>query len=303
MNLKFLSAALASLLVLAPFASAQDAAPAATPAPAPAAAALKTLALGRVKATPSILASASANNRKNSIDRMSQALDGQLIAAIQQTRKFTVLARSDSDALIEENAAAGQSFDFGKSDLTLVVTIDDFQDFTQTATFATLGKTATKRVIRFSTVAKLYETKTNKLVETANFQEQNLDAEEELANSTSSGGELSDALLVALTRRMSEKIAQRVADVAFPAKILAKTGKIVTINRGDGTGIAVGQLWEVFALGEELKDPDTGASLGREEVSVGKVRIQRVTPRTAQAEIAGEDLGIDRGAVVRRVEQ
>ena len=267
----------------------------------PAAATLKTLAVAKIKATPALLAAASGEGRKNSIDRMSQALDSQLISAVQQTRKFTVLARSDADALIEENAAAGQAFDFGKSDLTLVVTIDDFQDFTQTATFAAIGKTATKRVIRFSTVAKLYETKTNKLVETANFQEQNLDTEEELALSASSGGELSDALLLALTRRMSEQVAQRVADVAFPAKVIAKTGKIVTINRGDGTGIAAGQLWEVFAVGEELIDPDTGASLGREEMSVGKVRIQRVTPKTAQGEITGEDLGIDRGAVVRRV--
>jgi curli biogenesis system outer membrane secretion channel CsgG len=283
--------------------SAQDGAPAAASAATAPAPALKTLAVGKIKATPALLANAAANQRRNSIDRMSQALDGQLIAALQQTRKFTVLARSDADALIEENAATGRSFAFGDSDLTLVVTIDDFQDFTQTATFASLGKTATKRVIRFSTVAKLYETKTNKLVETANFQEQTLDAEEELANSTSSGGELSDSLLVALTRRMSEKVAQRVADVAFPARILAKTGKIVTINRGDGTGIAPGQLWEVFALGEELIDPDTGASLGREEVSVGRVRVQRVTARTAQAEITGEDLGIDRQAVVRRVEQ
>jgi hypothetical protein len=302
--LRPLSLCLLSLFVAicAPL-SAQDAAPAPARAPAPAAPSLKTVAVAKIKATPALLADAAGNNRKGSIDRMSQALDSQLIAALQQTRKFTLLARSDSDALIEENAASGQSFAFGNSDLTLVVTIDDFQDFTQTAHFATINKTATKRVIRFATVAKLYETKTNKLVETANFQEQNLDTEEELANSTSSGGELSDALLLALTRRMSEKVAQRVADVAYPARILAKTGKIVTINRGDGTGIAAGQLWEVFALGEELIDPDTGASLGREEVSVGKVRIQRVTPRTAQAEIAGEDLGIDRGAVVRRVEQ
>ena len=291
-------AALAAALPL----SAQDAPAAATQAPAPAAATLKALAISKVKATPAILSDAATEGRRNSIDRMSQALDGQLISAIQQTRKFTVLARSDADALIEENAASGQAFAFGKSDLTLVVTIDDFQDFTQTATFATLGKTATKRVIRFAAVAKLYETATNKLVETANFQEQNLDTEEELANSTSSGGELSDSLLLALTRRMSEKIAQRVADVAFPARILAKTGKIVTINRGDGTGIAAGQLWEVFAVGEELIDPDTGASLGREELSVGRVRIQRVTPRTAQGEVTGEDLGIDRGAIVRRVE-
>jgi curli biogenesis system outer membrane secretion channel CsgG len=306
MNLKSASVALrlASALLLAssaalPGALAQDATP--PPAPAAPAPALKTLALAKVKATPAILGNAAANNTKNSIDRMSQALDSQLIAAVQQTRKFTVLARSDADALIEENAASGQAFDFGKSDLTLVVTIDDFQDFTQTATFAAIGKTATKRVIRFATVAKLYETKTNKLVETANFQEQNLDTEELLANSSSEGGQLSDALLLALTRRMSEQIAQRVADIAFPARILAKTGKVVTINRGDGTGIASGQLWEVFALGEEMIDPDTGASLGREEVSVGKVRIQRVTPRTAQGEVTGEDLGIDRGAVVRRV--
>jgi hypothetical protein len=303
MNVKSFSSALllASglwLLASAPSESrAQDAAPAATPAPA----GLKALAVAKIKATPALLAAAAGEGRKNSIDRMSQALDSQLISAVQQTRKFTVLARSDADALIEENAAAGQAFDFGKSDLTLVVTIDDFQDFTQTATFAAIGKTATKRVIRFSTVAKLYETKTNKLVETANFQEQNLDTEEELALSASSGGELSDALLLALTRRMSEQVAQRVADVAFPAKVIAKTGKIVTINRGDGTGIAAGQLWEVFAVGEDLIDPDTGASLGREEMSVGKVRIQRVTPKTAQGEVTGEDLGIDRGAVVRRV--
>ncbi len=293
---------LSALALALPAAKAQDATPA--PAPAPAAApALKTLALAKIKATPAILANASGANRKNSIDRMSQALDGQMISAVQQTRKFTVLARSDADALIEENAASGKPFAFTESDLTLVVTIDDFQDVTQTATFASIGKTATKRVVRFSTVAKLYETKTNKLVETANFQEQNLDTEELLPASSTDGGELSDSLLLSLTRRMSEQIAQRVADVAFPARIIAKTGKIVTINRGEGTGIAAGQLWEVFALGEELKDPDTGASLGREEMSVGKVRIQRITPRTAQGEISGEDLGIDRGAIVRRVAQ
>jgi curli biogenesis system outer membrane secretion channel CsgG len=264
---------------------------------------LKTLAISKVKATPAILANAAGNERRNSIDRMSQALDGQLVSALQQTRKFTLLARSDADALIEEAAATGRTFDFGDADYLLVVTVDDFQDFIQTAPFASIGKTATKRVIRFSAVAKIYETKTNKLVETANFQEQNLDTEEVLANSASAGGELSDSLLLALTRRMSEKIAERISDVAYPARILAKTGKIVTINRGDGTGIAAGQLWEVFALGEELIDPDTGVSLGREEMSVGKVRIQRVTPRTAQGEITGEDLGIDRGAIIRRVVQ
>jgi len=313
MNLNPLNASLRHALLVASLgllachapatASAQENAPAANPATAPTAPALKALAIAKVKATPAILVNASGNERRNSIDRMTQALDGQLVAALQQTRKFTVLARSDADSLVEENAASGKAFQFGESDLTLVVTIDDFQDFTQTATFAAIGKSATKRVIRFAAVAKLYETKTNKLIETANLQEQNLDTEEDLALATSSGGALSDSLLLALTRRLSEKVAQRIADVAFPAKILAKTGNIVTINRGEGTGIASGQLWEVFALGAELIDPDTGAALGREELSIGKIRIQRVTARTAQGEVSGEDLGIERGAIVRRVEQ
>jgi curli biogenesis system outer membrane secretion channel CsgG len=304
MNLKFTAfnglRLLAASLLCGTALLAQDTPPAAAPAAAPG---MKSLGIAKVKATPAILANAAGADRKNSVERMTQALDGQLIFAIQQTRKFTVLARSDSDALIEEAGATGKAFSFGDANYLLVVTVDDFQDFIQTATFAALGKTATKRVIRFSAVGKIYETKTNKLIESANFQEQNLDTEELLANSASTGGELSDALLVALTRRMSEQIAQRVADVIYPAKIMAKTGKVVTINRGDGTGIATGQLWEVFALGEELIDPDTGASLGREEMSVGKVRITRVTPKTSQGEINGEDLGIDRGAIVRRVVQ
>ncbi len=292
-----LAALAAAFLSVLPLAAQTEAPPAASPV-----ASIKTLGVAKVKATPAILANAAANRRTNSVERMTQALDGQMITALQQTRKFTVLARSDSDALIEEAGANGKTFSYGNADLLVVVTVDDFQDVSQTATFASIGKTATKRVIRFSTVAKIYETKTNKLLESATFQEQNLDTEEELSNSFSSGGELSDALLVALTRRMSEKISQRVADVVYPAKVVAKTGKVVTLNRGDGTGVAVGQLWEVFALGQEMKDPDTGVSLGREELSVGKIRITRVNPTTSQGEISGEDLGVDKGSVIRRVQ-
>ena len=49
-----------------------------------------------------------------------------------------------------------------------------------------------------------------------------------------------------------------------------------------------------------MKDPDTGVSLGREELSVGKIRITRVTPKTSQATIT-EDTGVGNGAVVRPV--
>ncbi|EIP99546.1 uncharacterized protein involved in formation of curli polymers [Opitutaceae bacterium TAV1] len=275
------------------------------PADAPAAAVSaavaqpKVIAVGKVKASSSVAAAAA--RKKISMDRVVQALDSQLIDRLQATRKYQVIARSDADSLIEEAGATGRAFDFGNADYLLVVTVDDFQDVTQEARFAALGTSAKKRVIRLSAVGKVYDARTNRIVETANFQEQNLDTEETVANITTDG-ELSDALLVGMARNMAEKIARRVVDIGYPARVVARTGKIVTLNRGDGTGIEPGQLWEAFAVGDNLVDPDTGASLGREEVPVGKLRIIRVNPQTSLGEVTGEDLGIAKGAVLRRVE-
>jgi hypothetical protein len=106
-------------------------------------------------------------------------------------------------------------------------------------------------------------------------------------------------LLVGVARDMADKIANRVTDVVFPAKIISKIDKQVTINRGDGTGIAVDQVWNVFALGNEMIDPDTKESLGRAEVKVGQVKINSVLPKVSTAEILGEDTGIAEGTIVR----
>jgi hypothetical protein len=259
---------------------------------------MKSLAVGKVKASESVVKAAA--GKRVSLDRMLEALDGQILSAVQQTRKFTMIARSDTNSLMEEAAFTGKAMPFSDANYLLVLSVDDFQDLVESVRLASLGREVRKRQIRFSTVAKIYDVKTNKLIETANFQEQLSDVSEAASN-VQGDGDASDSLLVGLTRTISEKIAQRVVDVIYPARIIGKTGKVVTINRGDGTGIAKDQTWEAFALGEELKDPDTGASLGREEVPVGKVRITRVTPQTSQAAIVGEDLGIDRGALLRRL--
>ena len=53
-------------------------------------------------------------------------------------------------------------------------------------------------------------------------------------------------------------------------------------------------------LGEDLVDPDTG-DVTREEVFVGTVKVTRVSPQNSQAQVL-EDTGIDKGAVVRLLE-
>jgi curli biogenesis system outer membrane secretion channel CsgG len=269
-----------------------------------------TLAVSSIKPTAA-LANAVPANKKAQLNRIIESLDGQLITAFNTTRKFDVLSRSDLGDIIKEqdlgasgNVDAKTAAKAGKlagAKYLLVATVDDFQDYVETATFEGTGRSATKRVFRFSIVGKVYESSTGKLLESANFQTGNDDFKQiqQERNYSVKDGELSDEMMVAVSRSMAEKIATHIADVIFPAKVLLKRDDTVTINRGEGGGVKEGDVFNVFALGEEMIDPDTKESLGREEVKVGKVKISQVNPKTSVAGVL-EDTGITPGAVLRK---
>lgn len=271
-----------------------------------------TIAISSIKPTPSLEATVKPD-KKLELGRIIESLDSQLIDRVNATRKFDVVGRSDlNDIMKEQDLGASGNVDAktaakaGKltgAKYLLVTTVDDFQDYVETATFEGTGRSSTKRVFRFSVVGKVYDSSTGKLLESANFQTGN-DAFKTITENRSysvKDGNLTDEAMVAVSRDMAQKIANRVADVIFPAKVLAKRDKEVTINRGEGGGVAVGDTFNAFALGEELIDPDTKESLGKEEVKVGKVKITQVNPKTSIAEIL-DDTGIDKGAVLRKVQ-
>ena len=270
----------------------------------------ETIGVTAVKPTQAILQNVDRAGKRISLDRVLQSMNGQLIDRINATRKFQVVARSDLDDILKEqdfassgnvdlnDKSAAQQFKIAGVKYLVVTTVDDFQDYNEVATFQGTGRSATKRVIRLSCVGKIYDSTTGKLLESTNFQISNKDVSENKTYSVRDSN-LNEDLLVAIAREMSGKIANRVTDVIFPPKVLSKRDKQITINRGDGTDVAVGQIWNVFTLGEELIDPDTKESLGREEILIGKVKITGVLPKTSTAEII-EDLGIDKEAVLRK---
>jgi len=268
-----------------------------------------TLGISEVQANPSIVESVRQAGKLNEMNRVLEALDGQLIDRINNTRKFEIISRSDLPAVLREQDLADSGLIAQRPadapelrvsgvDYILVPVVDDFQDYVETADFETIGQRAQRRIIRFSTVARIYNAADGRLLESANFQITNRDVAEQ-AGHISREGDLSDRLLVAITREMAERVALRVIDVTHPATVIAKTGNQVTINRGDGAGMVPGETWEVFAVGEELIDPATGMSLGREEVPVGEVVVNRVNPLVSTARIE-EDFGIERLHVLRR---
>jgi curli biogenesis system outer membrane secretion channel CsgG len=272
-----------------------------------------TIAVSSIKATPSLDASVKPD-KKLEMGRIIESLNSQLIDRINVTRKFDVVGRSDlNDILKEQDLGASGNVDaktaakagrLTGATFLLVTTVDDFQDYVETATFAGTGRSATKRVFRVSVVGKLYDSSTGKLIESANLQTGN-DAFKDISENrdySTKDGNLTDEMMVAVARDLAQKIANHFADVIFPVKVLIRRDNQVTLNRGEGGGVAVGDTFNAFALGQELIDPDTKESLGREEVKVGTVKITQVNPKTSQAEIL-DDQGIDKGAILRKPAQ
>ena len=100
-------------------------------------------------------------------------------------------------------------------------------------------------------------------------------------------------------RTLADRIAIREREALYPISVLEKAENKVTINCGSDAGLKAGQVLNVYAVGKELKDPDTGEVLGHDEKLVGRVFIIQLQPKFAKAKI-WDDNGIVKGNILRR---
>lgn len=261
----------------------------------------QTLGIAPVETGKAVAQAAQKRGSENALERLAQGIDAQVIDAFQRTRKFQIVVRADLSAVMQEqglsasgNLAAdnmAKLYELAGTKYLLVITIDDFQDRTDMGNFEESDLAIRKRSIRASAVAKIYETSTGKLLESASVSSDASDIER-LFNNVTMSDLTNDRLIAKTARLLAEEIAKKTTDSVYPARVLAKTGKQVTINRGEGSGIAAGQIWILCAQGDELIDPDTKESLGRQEIPVGKVKITSILPKYAIGELI-EDFGVE----------
>ena len=86
---------------------------------------------------------------------------------------------------------------------------------------------------------------------------------------------------------MADEIGTRSAtamvNTVFPVMVIKFSRGRVFLNRGKGGGIKKGDILELFSVGEELKDPQTGETLGGEEFSIGKIKVIKVAAKFSTA--------------------
>ena len=265
----------------------------------------ETIAVGAVKVTPAVSTKLSNAQKTLSAEQMSQSLMEQFNNSIQATRKFQVVVRSDLNDLITDDDKARalnpdkqKGFNLAETKYLTVLTVDDYDDQTQRLDQKLSNTTLTKRTIRLSLITKVYETASGKLLESTSKSISSTEAQQRF-NEASTDAEITDALIRTVVKDAADWAATQIVDVIFPVKIITKNDKSVTVNRGEGSGMVVDQVWRVFAVGKELIDPDTKEVLGKEEVEIGKVRVTDVLPKFSKASIL-EDRGITEGALLRK---
>ena len=263
----------------------------------------KRLCIGPVVSINSVMQKAKKADQWDTLQQVLETLDTTLVDQVNASRKFDVVARKAAlQSLIEEQefgasgnidpSTAAQALMLVGAEYLVITTVTDFVMGTETLKFEGIGTAANREAVRINCSIQIYDSTTGKLIESARFRGQQ--------SSTSRDGSPTavGVTLSKITDSVAENIVNRIIDVIYPAKVVAVLGSQVTINRGEGTGVAIGQNWSVFGLGDEIIDPDTGEKLGGNEAEVGQFKIVRVTAKLSYGESI-EDNGIAVGNITR----
>ena len=106
-----------------------------------------------------------------------------------------------------------------------------------------------------------------------------------------------------LIRKLVDRLTQDVIDGVYPVKIVKIEGDTAYLNRGEGGGLKKGERMQVFSVGDEIRDQDTGELLGRTESRVGILTVDEILPKMSKARIVERSAEIKTGYICRKIEK
>ena len=104
----------------------------------------------------------------------------------------------------------------------------------------------------------------------------------------------------AVLKKVAMKVVDELTENIFPPRVTKVISpRRFVVNRGGNTA-AIGDVFDVFSLGDWLIDPDTNEYLERFETTIGSARIITVKPKYSLAELISGSGPLSRGMVLRR---
>ncbi len=196
-----------------------------------------------------------------------------------QSRKFSVLSRSHVDEILdehnflltmgvslEERARVGNLLG---ADLLLLVNLEKIHHKNRTDKLLLTGQTFKHTDSLAVMSLKVISTSSGEI---KFYQTYSLSGEDKFSSMSE--------LINQLAERASTDLVQRI----YPNRIVKITNGSVFINIG-GESINKGDLYDVYAEGDAIIDPYTGESLGKSEIYVSRIIVDRVQSKFSVAHV------------------
>lgn len=114
-------------------------------------------------------------------------------------------------------------------------------------------------------------------------------------------GAANRSILDSTLEKAAGSLANMLSDTIFPIMVIAVKDQDIWINRGNDSGMKVGEVFEVFEPGESLIDPVTGEDLGSTETHVANVKVTRINPKASIVQmVKGDPAVVSTGYILRR---
>lgn len=252
-------------------------------------------------------------NAVTTIDRslINREISSRLVVFLDRSRRFTVLNREDLKEVIDENklidsdhVAPGQDSKVNKlqiSDLIVTGTISRLEITGKPTDIALTGEHSMRVTGVFKVQFAVTDVKSGKVLY-SNQIEQRMQPED--YRSSVPASERKDWNIrdyySFLFERTANRIGNSIINAIYPIKIADINGDIVTLNRGEGAGLAVGTVIQVYTVGETITDPDTNEVIGTSETPVAKLEVTQLESKLSRAKITEKGkLELTRGMVCR----
>lgn len=232
-------------------------------------------------------------------------LTSDLITFLVKTNKFDVVERKRMKDILAEQEFSESGFispetavKLGKligADYFVMGKIEQYEVYSQNRTIPYTNEYRKIYLGKLAVNVRIVDSRGGKVVAANKFR---VDLEDWNARNEVSPNDF----IQELKERTVKKLVNGVVDGVFPLKIIKVEGGKVYINRGDGVAFKVGDTLSVVALGEGLKDPDTGEELGSAEEVVGTVEVTDIQNKFSMAKVVTGAGKIAKGAVVRVIE-
>lgn len=231
-----------------------------------------------------------------------------LTTALGKTDKFMVLERGKLEGVTSEQALAssaatakGANAQMGKLVVAGLLVYGAITECgVQERTYAMVKR----QTVKIAADVRLVDTTTGEVVKTFNADGNDTATGVNTAVGHFGASGYDETIMGKAVRECIDKIVDQISQaseaVPWSGKISQVSGDKVYVNSGANDGQAVGTEYDVYKIGNEITDPDSGASLGYETSKIGRVKIARVDQKFSVASVVN-GTGFERGCLVKQL--